>query len=253
MTATMGYVNVPLAALQDSTGECEVMNIEEIGRKCHRLYSHAFDGDLNVPVRGFIMPRIHDGWCNLAYTDLAVRQQALNIVYDLTSIFSKMASVNVLHCDMNWAHISISQNEHGLGIVPRLFDFSRMKKCHRKNVDCQNGFRAQAYQYGSLIVDLCTKTTKCFGTGSMHYVHSMGPCKKSEMQDTQAWLDHMRSEVDQEEIAKRIAKDWVCPHKRVLVEVVNTVYDWTWNEEDPNWRTIQRKLKEELDKTAFEY
>jgi len=250
MTATMAYVNVPLKALKASTGECEIMDIEA-GRKCHRLYSHAFDGDMGIPVRGFVMPRIHDGWCNLAYTNVAVRQQALKIVYDLTSIFSKMASVNVLHCDMNWAHISISQNEHDLGIVPRLFDFSRMKKCHRKNIDCINGFRAQSYQYASLIVDLCTKTKKCFGTGSMHYVHSMGPCKKSEMGDTEEWMQKMTDEIDREDNRKRIQEDWVCPHKQVLVNVVNTVWDWTWNREEPDWRSISKKLKKALEKTDF--
>ena len=63
----------------------------------------------------------------MAFTDYKVRQFALNVVHDLTIIFEKMASVNVLHCDMNWAHISISQNEHGLGKSKQFFSSAH---CH---------------------------------------------------------------------------------------------------------------------------
>eukprot|EP00494_Astrolonche_serrata_P032731 UN33000 len=126
-TATMTHVYVPLKDLRRTTNDCQVASLEEIGRKCHKLYDVMFDAHPDQKVRGFVMPLIHDGWCNMAYKDFKVRQFALHIVYDLTKIFAKMSSVNVLHCDMNWAHISISQNEHGLGIVPRLLDFSRMK------------------------------------------------------------------------------------------------------------------------------
>ena len=71
------------------------------------------------------MPVIHEGWCNMAAKEPRVRQQALSIVYDLTKIFMKMNEVNTIHCDMNWAHISISQLEadEGLG-KPKTIQFT---------------------------------------------------------------------------------------------------------------------------------
>ena len=67
-----------------------------------------------------------------------------------------------------------------------------MKKCVPTRTDCANGLRAQSYQWGSLVIDLCTKSKKCFPTASLHYIHSMGPCKKSEMSDTDAWMKRMK-------------------------------------------------------------
>lgn len=36
-------------------------------------------------------------------------------------------------------------------------------------------------------------------------VHSMGPCKKSEMLDTEKWMKTMHDEIDREGIKQRIA------------------------------------------------
>ena len=61
------------------------------------------------------------------------------------------------------------------------------------------------------------------------------------------------SEIDQSEVQNRITNDWICPHKRVITEAIQTVYSWTWNRENPDWRSVRKKLKSALDSTDFEY
>ena len=48
-------------------------------------------------------------------------------------------------------------------------------------------------------------------------------------------------------------KDWVCPHKRVLVGVINKSYDSVWLQQDPDWKKIRKTLKKELERTDFDY